>query len=1016
MKTRPINVRSLSLMIAAGAMCSVAQMASAQFPVLIDVNPYSVAASADASPANFARLGNEVIFAANDGVNGLELWITDGTTVGTRLLKNINLGAGVGSSPANITSFGSRVVFTADDSINGRELWITDGTEAGTTLVKDIRPGTSGATFSSAFAAIGTFGTPGSFVAFGAADGAIGNEPYVTDGTTAGTFLLGDLRPGTTGSNASGWFADGTKAYFLANDGGAFGNELWSTDGTIAGTVRVTDIAPGSSSSGFSIDLVVNGWAYGAGAISGSDSEPTAVNLTTLEARRLADIRPGTTGSTTQEFVQAGTNVFFRATSNGTDSQLYKVTFDGNGDPVGAALVTDINPTGNDNVGNLASFNNLLYFNASNGIDGRELFVSDGTPAGTSLVVDINPGAPESSPLGLRVSNGKLYFSAISGLFGRELYVSDGTALGTTRLADLRLGQASGIAATLNSITLGSNLLFAGSGTTSGIELYSTDGTVPGTALLSEIRPQSTNAGSAPTSLTAVGNRLYFSATDEANGRELWTSDGTQAGTVLVLDSFPGGTGSTPNNGSPYGLTAFGTDLLYASNAGTTGSLTGIEYYKATGTTASIIADINPVTASSAPGSIPNLGILNGIAYFNATNGTTGAELYRYDGVNPPTIVQDLNPGTGGTNPANFAVFNGMLYFSAGFATAGGVGTELYRTDGTTISLVQDYFFGTSSSLPSSLFAFDGKLFMRATLNITGSELVVYDPATNSMDLVADVRPGTSGAFASQTPQFVNFNNELFFLGRDGLDNLQLFTSTGLPNSGATAKSNAIGSTLATLVQSGGYLYFNAGSGAGTNVQLYAYNGIENGGQAFPITINPSGGAFPTDLTDVNGRLYFAAVGATGGNELYRVTFDGSGVPNGAELVADLNPAGSSSPRNFRAIGTKLYFSADNGSNGEELWVLDTGVVTQRCNAADIAYDDGSPLPPIGPIGGVNNGVTEGDYNLFFARFFDSDIAVDIANDDGSPLPPFGTLTTNNGVTEADYNLFFSIFFDGCAF
>ena len=41
---------------------------------------------------------------------------------------------------------------------------------------------------------------------------------------------------------------------------------------------------------------------------------------------------------------------------------------------------------------------------------------------------------------------------------------------------------------------------------------------------------------------------------------------------------------------------------------------------------------------------------------------------------------------------------------------------------------------------------------------------------------------------------------------------------------------------------------------------------------------------------------------------------------------------------------------------------------------------------------------------------------VDIANDDGTPLPPFGNLTVNNGVTEGDYNLFFSIFFDGCSF
>ncbi len=86
-----------------------------------------------------------------------------------------------------------------------------------------------------------------------------------------------------------------------------------------------------------------------------------------------------------------------------------------------------------------------------------------------------------------------------------------------------------------------------------------------------------------------------------------------------------------------------------------------------------------------------------------------------------------------------------------------------------------------------------------------------------------------------------------------------------------------------------------------------------------------------------------------------------------------------------------------------------------RCNPADIAYDDGNPLPPVGVAGGVNNGVTEGDYNLFFGQFFDAGAACDIANDDGSPLPPFGALATNNGVTEGDYNLFFSIFFDGCS-
>jgi hypothetical protein len=82
-----------------------------------------------------------------------------------------------------------------------------------------------------------------------------------------------------------------------------------------------------------------------------------------------------------------------------------------------------------------------------------------------------------------------------------------------------------------------------------------------------------------------------------------------------------------------------------------------------------------------------------------------------------------------------------------------------------------------------------------------------------------------------------------------------------------------------------------------------------------------------------------------------------------------------------------------------------------RCSPADVADDSGEPLPSAG----VNNGLTEGDYNLFFANFFDANLVCDIAFDDGTPLPPFGTTTgPNNGVTEADYNVFFSVYFDGC--
>ncbi len=379
---------AVALVALVGSVCGLASVASAQTPVLIDINRYSLV-SADSSPANFARIGASVVFSANDGTNGTELWITDGTSGNTTLLADINPGS-ASSSPANLTSFGSRVIFTADNGANGRELWITDGTPSGTVLLQEIVAGSTGATsFSSAFGVIGTFGTPNSFVLFAANNGTVGTELWVTDGTTAGTNLLLDIRSGSPSSIPSGFFSTGGKVYFLANDGGGaglFGNELWSSDGTLAGTVRLTDIAPGVASSGFSIDAAVNGWGYGVAnnLAVGNDQEPTAVNLTTLEVRRLADIRPGTTSSSSQEFVVVGSDVFFRGSATGTDTQLYRVTFDGMGDPIGATLVTDINPSGNDNVGNLAAFDGRVHFAATNGVSGRELWSSDGSATGTT--------------------------------------------------------------------------------------------------------------------------------------------------------------------------------------------------------------------------------------------------------------------------------------------------------------------------------------------------------------------------------------------------------------------------------------------------------------------------------------------------------------------------------------------------------------------------------------------------------------------------------------------------------
>jgi len=186
---------------------------------------------------------NTVVFAANDGVHGAEPWISDGTTPGTRLLRDIRPdGAFSTLAQQPFQALGDKLLFAAYSSSGGQSLWQTDGSTEGTIELYDIQPGGNGLPQGVSPAA-----RVNGRLLFAANDGIHGMELWITDGTPTGTRMVKDIHPG--GDAQPGTFQEFAGRLWFTADDGIHGRELWVSDGTEEGTYLVEDIHPGGGSS-----------------------------------------------------------------------------------------------------------------------------------------------------------------------------------------------------------------------------------------------------------------------------------------------------------------------------------------------------------------------------------------------------------------------------------------------------------------------------------------------------------------------------------------------------------------------------------------------------------------------------------------------------------------------------------------------------------------------------------------------------------------------------------------------
>ncbi len=621
-------------------------------------------------------VGNNVFFIGRDGtgnveISGHELWISDGTTDGTRVAKDIVPGAGHGVPfQQQMAVIGNRVYFSGFEDATRQELWSSDGTPEGTQLIKDINPGDRRGLL---YFGTETLYAIGDRLYFGASDGVAGIEPWISDGTPEGTRLIKDVTTGTSGSEPKLWTGVGGTVVFGADDG-VHGFEPWRTDGTTLGTSIVKDILPGEDHSAITWNFgkafeTLDGNAY----FTANDTPGSVNRVWRTDGSELGTIElPSEFSSFTapQLFTTAGGQVFFAASQEEGNRELWK----SDGTVSGISLVKDIYPgsttfyetytyPNSANPTELLADGGRLFFAATD-TNGRELWVSDGTEAGTHQVADLNPGTHElygvavgngSYPSNLtRMSDGRIFFTAADPEHGRELWVTDGTQAGTYLVKDIMpgggavqygdiFGGSGGTAPNSSqpvSLTeLNGQLYFFADDGTNGRELWVSDGTEMGTHMVKDLR--STGSGIPflhifPT-LTSHAGKLHYFADDGEHGFEPWVSDGTEAGTHLVRDIRPGPDGSSNPAFNPFfiSIVPIGQRVVYRANDGST----GYELWSSDGTEqgTSLVADIAPGPAGSYPYA---MALVNGRLYFGADDQVHGRE--------PWVIVEDLAPSVFG--------------------------------------------------------------------------------------------------------------------------------------------------------------------------------------------------------------------------------------------------------------------------------------------------------------------------------------------------------------------------------
>ncbi|HEX7184794.1 MAG TPA: ELWxxDGT repeat protein [Thermoanaerobaculia bacterium] len=633
-----------------------------------------------------------------------------------------------------------------------------------------------------------------------------------------------------------------------------------------------------------------------------------------------------------------------------------------------------------------------LYFLAEDS-NGRQLWVSDGTSQGTRPLTQISSQEAFDDTSWIKASGNRVYFVANDVVHGYELWRSDGTPQGTRPITNFGYYRALWATNLADLEEIGSRVVFAATDGITGNRLWTTDGRPESTAPLTSACPAGCNASS----LVKVGGKLLFLSNDE-----VWSTDGTAAGTrrVWARGCFPE---SCPLSGLLQPL--LGKAVFTGRDSH------GFELWWTDGTAAGTKRLTDMPVGQPSSGLVPS-----GRRFFFTGSSPYGEEIWVTDEQRETRLVTDTLPWAPGSDPTELVAAGDRLFFRACegehnglWSTTGlpqttvkvkdyfdscyftppayprAIGerllffrevgpTRLWSTDGgepvllvdTAASGEHEYLShfaavfqgqllftrqvgsrlavwksdgtpaGTSEAfvLPSELDGADG-------LTLAGDEIyfIGYKAGTANVwrtdGTLAGTRKVSEGAYVGVDSSFTRAGSRVFFVAGDGL------WKTNGTLAGTVRVRELPGDTLTDLTEFHGHLYFFASVQG--EMALWRSDGTEAGTMAlhmFPYRRDASEPPV-ADLTVFAGRLFFSADDGAHGDELW--TSDGTA--KGTRMALDILPgAFSSRPRELTTAGGKLFFSANDGIHGTELWESD-GTEAGTRMVQDLAPDVASSSP-----------------------------------------------------------------------